>query len=159
MGWPATIDPSRFTKEVTMFRLPTMPRFLVGAALGLLLGGQAGQALAACTQADAAGNWQVYSSSAENGFSSVWSYCTLNIRPNGTFDTGGSSCTWMDGGTRRAWGLVRLVGAPGCIYNGYIYVNGIRNDVIRATLNRSKDHVSGVGRFPNGGFFFNMTRP
>jgi hypothetical protein len=65
MGWPATIDPSRFTKEVTMFRLPTMPRFLVGAALGLLLGGQAGTALAACTQADAAGNWQVYSSSAE----------------------------------------------------------------------------------------------
>jgi hypothetical protein len=48
---------------------------------------------------------------------------------------------------------------PGCILNGYIYLGGVRNVINRATMNRSKDHIDGVGNFPGGVFFFNMTKP
>jgi hypothetical protein len=81
------------------------------------------------------------------------------VKANGVFENTSSSCTANTGATSAVFGLVRLIGSQACIFDGYIYVNGVRNDINRATMNRSKDHVDGVGMFPNGLFLFNMTKP
>ena len=142
-----------------MFSFRKITRRLCGAVLGLMVAVQAGQAMAACTQADAAGSWQVYSFGYQRGYEPYWVRCDLQVKPNGVFDNSTSACSNSNGGSANTFGFVRLIGTQGCIFNGYIYVGGTRSDITRATMNRSKDHVDGVGTFPGGLFFFNMTKP
>jgi hypothetical protein len=108
--------------------------------------------MAACSQADATGQWQAYAFGYQQGQAPYWQRCTLQVKANGVFENTSSSCTANTGATSAVFGLVRLIGSQACIFDGYIYIN-------RATMNRSKDHVDGVGMFPNGLFLFNMTKP
>jgi len=118
-----------------------------------------GQAMAACSLADAAGQWQAYSFGVQQGTQPYWVRCMLTIKPNGVIDYDSSTCTSSTGATTKTFGVLRLIGTQLCIFDGYIYLDGIRNNVSRATMNASKDHVDGVGMFPGGLFFFNLTKP
>jgi len=127
------------------------------AAAACLLGGQA---MAACTQGDISGDWQVYSQGYERGFEPYWTFCTLRVKPNGVVDFNGQSfCRGMNSAQFPVWGYLQLVGTSGCIYSGYIVTNGVRNNVPRATMNRSKDTLAGVGTFPAGNFVFTAVKP
>ena len=131
----------------------------VAVILGILVASQPIQAVAGCTQADVAGNWQVYSFSYQRGYEPVWVRCTLQIKGNGVFNNSDSACANNFGQGANGFGILRLIGTQGCIFDGYIYLGGERNDVTRATMNASKDHLDGVGTFPGGIFFFNGSKP
>lgn len=129
------------------------------AAFALRLIGPATEALAACNQADVAGSWQAYSFSYKRGYEPYWVRCQLEVKSNGVIDYPTSSCVSNLGGAGPVFGVLQLIGSQGCIFNGYVQWGGVRNEISRATMNRSKDHLDGVGTFPGGIFHFNVTKP
>jgi len=127
------------------------------AAIGCLM---AGQAMAACSQADLTGDWQLYSQGYERGFEPYWSYCSLRVKANGVVDFDGQSfCRNNLGRQVPVWGYMRVVGMSACIYSGYLVSQGIRSNVPRATMNRAKDTLAGAGEFPGGNFVFTAVKP
>jgi hypothetical protein len=141
-----------------MLRFPkNIRRSLVALALTASL--SVGEAMAACTQADVGGSWQAYSFGYQQGYEPYWTHCTLQVKLNGVIENGGSVCTSSTGYRTSIWGYLRLIGTQGCIFSGYLVQNGIKSEITRATMNRSKDHLDGVGAFPGGIFFFNVTKP
>jgi hypothetical protein len=120
----------------------------------------AGSAFAACQQRDIAGDWQVYSQGYQRGLEPYWTYCMLKVKPNGVVDFNGQSfCRNNIGLQAPVWGYLQIVGNTACIYSGYLVQAGIRNNVPRATMNRSKDTLAGSGEFPGGNFVFTAIKP
>ncbi|WP_027133049.1 hypothetical protein [Geminicoccus roseus] len=143
------------------------------AAIGLSLGSlaPAAPAMAACSQSDLVGTWQVffsshygYYSSSSTGSSGMdftfnsssnegllsWN-CTIQIKPNGAFTADRSTC--QGGLPIKVFGLVRPTSGPSCTYQGYLQTAGTvsaRMDLTHGTLSRSKDHINGVGAFNLG---------
>ena len=148
-------------KGDNVLNLKTIVRRLGSVGLGILFAFQAGQVMAACVQTDVAGSWQVYMMDVDYrpGQRPSWTRCTLVVKPNGVFENTSSSCASSDGAVANVFGLFRLIGTQQCIFNGYVNGNGARGEFTRATMNRTKDHVDGVGTYPGGILFFNMTKP
>lgn len=142
------------------------------AAVALTLGGlaPAAPAMAACSQSDLVGTWQVYFSSHFGYFTSQssssghdftfnsssnegllsWN-CTIQIKPNGAFTADHSNC--QGGVPLKVFGLVRPTSGPSCTYQGYLQTPGAvgaRLELVHGTLNRSKDHINGVGTLTLG---------
>ena len=135
----------------------TMIRHLSACLLAALAALPAGGALAACTQQNVAGIWQVYSLGYQRGYEPYWTRCVLQVNAQGTFLIG-TKCADMHGREVPATGQLRLSSGPTCSYTGHITYAGIRSDVRHATLDRAKNHIDGVGVFSGGGFFFNATQ-
>ena len=134
-----------------------MIRRLSASMLAILAVLGSWQAQAACTQANAAGIWQVYSMGYQRGYEPYWTRCVLQVNGSGNF-LNGTKCTDMQGREVAASGQLRLISGPVCAYAGHISHAGIRSDVRHATLDRAKNHLDGVGTFSGGLFFFNANR-
>jgi hypothetical protein len=132
--------------------------YICCTALGLTVAGQVGQAEAACSQADISGAWQFYALDTY-GSGSTWIRCMLQINPNGIFDNAGSTCNAMSGAPLSVFGSFQLIGTQLCIFNGVFTLNGTQAQLTRATMDRSKDHVDGVGNYQGGTIFYNLTKP
>lgn len=126
---------------------------LVFCALVMTSGG----AMAACSQADATGIWQIFSQGYQRGFEPYWMRCVIFVNPNGTFSNR-SKCTTMEGRDVAGTGQIKLVSATACTFNGFIQGGGMRNQIVQTVMNRSKDHLEGVGLFAGGNFVFSGTK-
>lgn len=113
-----------------------------------------GQALAACTQSDLAGRYQVYvSRSGLDG--GGWTYCTAKVDSSGAIasdtkcisrdESGAESKEAVKGGSLTAAGSCRVSGkikATGC---GNVFTNNWLT-FSNAFLSKSKDTIAGVGQ-------------
>jgi hypothetical protein len=127
---------------------------LIAVALGAVTLGSA-PAIAACTAADLAGKWQVYSSGAEDGYSSYWVRCTVNVSSSGALS---GNCAASSGGGGAVAGRLTLSSPATCTATGQFTLGGTVNKVVHATVARDKNTGNGVGTFPGGNFIFSMTR-
>src|SRR4051812_38731405 len=114
-----------------------------------------GSANAACVQTDLSGSWQAYSM-ANNGSSTYWTRCELVI--NGSGGIANTTCTWPFGTAPLTLGHATLSAASACTFTAQFTINGTVNRVLHATLSRDKEGGQGVGTFPGGVFFFNITK-
>lgn len=137
--------------KITVRRLATGLAIILGMV-------QAGEARAACMQADIAGLWQHYSLEFPRNGAPYWNRCTLSIKPNGVIDKLRSVCTSQAGVNTPVFGLVQVIGKNGCTFQGHYYLGNRRISLVRAAMNRSKDHLDGVANHAQGMLVFNATR-
>jgi hypothetical protein len=100
-------------------------------------------AYAACTQADAAGNWRVYAGAFDSGAS--WQRCVFSVNAGGVVATT-SYC--LDSARRKAFvknGSVKLVSGPQCSFNGQFGLGTQTNKLTDLTLAPDKNSGGGVG--------------
>jgi hypothetical protein len=123
-------------------------------AIALLLATTA--ANAACTQADLAGAWQIYSAGWD-GADSWWSRCKMTLNATGTMSN--ASCTDSAGQTGpMTAGSASIIAGPTCTYTAQFRIGGALNKVVHATMAKDKTTGSGVGTFPGGKFIFTMSK-
>lgn len=120
---------------------------------GLLFCGSAVAASAACTQADAKGSWQAYSTNSAG----VRIYCKLSVNAAGTIAN--SVCTATNGLTAPfSSAKITLFSGPACTFKGSFRIGAELNTVRHATMTRDKLAIEGVGTYPGGSFSFSLIR-
>ena len=127
----------------------------VGACISIFLGSVA--AHAACSHADLAGEWQVYSNNTTNSGRGYRVECSLNIAKDGTL--GYSICRSSSG--KRAPvenGRWTLASAANCSYRGSFLWMTAPNQITQMTLSNDKRSGSGAGKFSDGQFTFTMIK-
>lgn len=132
-------------------------RFVVPAAVLALF---PAAAYPACTLADMAGSWQLYSTGYTETTKAYWTRCVIAANALGKF-TGGSCST--SAGTTQAIvkGNFLLSSGPSCLFTGkFSHSAGQDRYLTQFSLSRDKLVASGFGRFV-GGFansLFSMTK-
>jgi hypothetical protein len=130
-----------------------MLRFGLVLFAGLTL---SGAAHAACTQADLAGTWQIYSAGWNNSYQTWWSRCKATVNGAGTM---AGNCTTSLGPTSPMTGAsVKLTAGATCTFSAKFTVGSEVNKVAHGTLSTDKTTGSGVGTFPGGAFLFTITK-
>ena len=123
---------------------------------GLVVLGSTGIAQAACTQADAVGNWKVF---AMNDGGQV-QRCKVTITSTGLMTN--ASCNYHFGSQTATVSLtsgsLKLSGGSTCSYSGSFKINGALNTIRELSLARDKITGAGVGTYTTGGFIINMVK-
>ncbi len=132
----------------------------VGIAL-LALG--AAHANAACTQANIAGIWALYSDGIVTAGTLNWSSCDLTINAAGVFTSKTSACVNSLGQQFNASGSMQILNASKCTYHGSLYVPAFNKTTYVRAFTLSIDHQVGNGVGGGDGgygnpFVFNMVR-
>jgi hypothetical protein len=108
-------------------------------------------ASAACTQANIAGRWNVYTFSV-NGGQPAWVRCRIIVSATGSVTN--TTCTAHTGQSLPLTGAhIDLTGAPICVYGGGFSLAGSANQLRHLTLSLDKQTASGVGVAPPAGAF------
>lgn len=137
--------------------LPRSIRRVAALATVLACLAPSAPARAACTQKEVGGAWQV-NFAVHTGSAKFWMNCSLYLKPTGAFTTERSSCAAFSGYQREVFGMLRLARGQACGYEGYLYLGSLRINLPHATMNRSKDHLDGVGTLTDGTAMFAATR-
>lgn len=110
-----------------------------------------------CTQADAAGRWQVYSLASDGATTE----CGIVINSYGNMAK--STCTqyynYQIAYTPLSGGTINLKDAAQCLYKGTFVFGGLKLVIRHLTLSKDKTTAQGIGTDPRGfAFMFNFTK-
>lgn len=105
-------------------------------------------AWAGCTQANAAGHWNVYVDGKDG-----WAFCPMNINAAGVI-AAGSRCTDSNGAYRTVLAGSKITVKPSCVASARVALSGGLVTIFsHMTFTRNKFQFSGLGSDNLGGTF------